>query len=381
MSQTEKRQQVLTFPDIGCAGLIAGIFLRDLGVTYIPAPSNQGAEKSAAFRSAPEDMCLPFKLFAAQLEQAWHQGANTVVMPSSRGPCRLGEFCELLRVLLRNRGCDYEWIVLDVPSDIGMKELLKRASQILPEVWRDKKHRKSLLKKLNQTRHLLKELEKFEQELRRDAGYYDKPKTASDLISDCKRELSGAGGLEDAFQIMGRYRWKKSQLQRDFSKTPVKIALTGEIFTLNEPSANMRIEDRLTELGVCLERDITLNWWIRTTLTDFIKNRSGGFGKKGNYLKNAYLPYEIGGYTKQTVEYAASAGLRGFDGVIQIFPSGCMPEIVGRAILNRVDEKEDIRVMTLVYDEMSGEAGMVTRLEAFTDMLQRARERKAGQIQ
>ena len=160
-------------------------------------------------------------------------------MPSSRGPCRLGEFCELLRVLLRNRGCDYEWIVLDVPSDIGMKELLKRASQILPEVWRDKKHRKSLLKKLNQTRHLLKELEKFEQELRRDAGYYDKPKTASDLISDCKRELSGAGGLEDAFQIMGRYRWKKSQLQRDFSKTPVKIALTGEIFTLNEPSADL----------------------------------------------------------------------------------------------------------------------------------------------
>ena len=161
----------------------------------------------------------------------------------------------------------------------------------------------------------------------------------------------------------------------------MKIALTGEIFTLNEPSANMRIEDRLTELGVCLERDITLNWWIRKTLTDFIKNRSGGFGKKGNSLKNAYLPYEIGGYTKQTVEYAASAGLRGFDGVIQIFPSGCMPEIVGRAILNRVDEKEDIRVMTLVYDEMSGEAGMVTRLEAFTDMLQRARERKAGQIQ
>ena len=77
-----------------------------------------------------------------------------VVMPSSRGPCRLGEFCELLRVLLRNRGCDYEWIVLDVPSDIGMKELLKRASQILPEVWRDKKHRKSLLKKPVSYTHL-----------------------------------------------------------------------------------------------------------------------------------------------------------------------------------------------------------------------------------
>ncbi len=50
----------------------------------------------------------PFKLFAAELEEAWRRGADTVVMPSSRGPCRLGEFCELLKVLLDRRGCHYE---------------------------------------------------------------------------------------------------------------------------------------------------------------------------------------------------------------------------------------------------------------------------------
>lgn len=105
----------------------------------------------------------------------------------------------------------------------------------------------------------------------------------------------------------------------------------------------MRIEDRLTELGVCLERDITLNWWIRKTLTDFIKNRSGGFGKKGNSLKNAYLPYENRRLHEADRGVCGIRRTRGFDGVIQIFPSGCMPEIVGRAILNRVDEKEDIR--------------------------------------
>ena len=48
-----------------------------------------------------------------------------------------------------------------------------------------------------------------------------------------------------------------------------------------------------------------------------------------------------------------------------------MPEIVGRSVLNRIDEKENIRVMTLVCDEMNAETGMVTRLEAFADMLQR----------
>ena len=72
-----------------------------------------------------------------------------------------------------------------------------------------------------------------------------------------------------------------------------------------------------------------------------------------------------------SVEYAASSRLRGFDGVIQIFPAGCMPEIVGRAVLNRVAEEENVRIMTLIYDEMSGEAGYLTRLEAFTDMLER----------
>ena len=61
------------------------------------------------------------------------------------------------------------------------------------------------------------------------------------------------------------------------------------------------------------------------------------------------------------------------DGIIQIFPAGCMPEIVGHAILNRVSEKEGIPVMTLIYDELSGEAGYLTRMEAFTDMLARKR--------
>lgn len=362
---------VLTFPDIGCAGLIAGVFFRDLGIHFIPTPSAEGAEESEAFRDAPEDMCLPFKLFASELEQAWRMGADTVIMPSSRGPCRLGEFCELLKVLLDRRGCRYEWIVLDVPSDIGVKELLRRASMILPEEWRKRKNRGKLLQKIHHTHHLLKQLESFESDIRRHAGYYENPKAAVNLIASCKKELSQAENLEKAFELMGRFRWKKTQLRADFSRNPVKIALTGEIFTLNEPYANRRIEDRLTELGVCVERDITIGWWIRKTASDPMRGIFQFLRRGKTAMGRGYLDYEIGGYTKDTVEYAASSRLRGFDGVIQIFPAGCMPEIVGRAVLNRVAEEENVRIMTLIYDEMSGEAGYLTRLEAFTDMLER----------
>ena len=60
------------------------------------------------------------------------------------------------------------------------------------------------------------------------------------------------------------------------------------------------------------------------------------------------------------------------DGVIQIFPMGCMPEIVAKAALHGVD----VPVLTLVIDEMTGDAGYDTRIEAFLDMLE-ARRRRA----
>lgn len=365
------REKILTFPGIGYTATAAGVFLRDAGIKYVAVPIDEEIRRTAAFRNAPEDMCLPFRIFAAQLQQAWEQGADTAVMISSKGPCRLGEFCELLRVILENQGCNYEWILLDTPADIGMREFLRRMRRILPEERMTAGQRKNTVIRLNRVRHLLRELEKFDAELRREAGYYESPEKATRLISACRKEIEKAENLEKAFSIMGHYRWKQSQLKKDFSKKPVKILLTGEIFTLNEPTASMRLEDRLTDMGVCLERDITLNWWMRRTAAQAVGNLLRPEKTRFRKKKNAYLPYGIGGYAKQSVEYAASAGLRGFDGVIHVFPSGCMPEIVGRSVLNRIDEKENIRVMTLVCDEMNAETGMVTRLEAFADMLQR----------
>ncbi len=382
----------LTFPDIGYAGAVAGAVFRDLGVDYIPALPPESDRKTELCPDAPEDMCMPFKLFLTGLDDAWKRGADTVVMISSGGPCRLGEFCELLKVILDRRGCRYRWIILDAPSSVGMKELLRRAGSLFPGLQK-KNGIFRLIRTLHDARHLLKEVETFEADLRRNGGYYRDPKEVNRLISSCFEELSQAGGLSQAFDIMGKYRWKKTQLVPDFSRSPVKIALTGEIFTLNDARANRRIGDRLTELGVCFEKDITLSWWIRHTAAVSLRNilpcrrtaaesATVGSGNRGLREKIAgkiagkrYLNCEIGGYTKESVAFAAAGKIRGMDGIIQIFPAGCMPEIVGHAILNRVSEREEIPVMTLIYDELSGEAGYITRIEAFADMLARKKRR------
>ena len=50
-----------------------------------------------------------------------------------------------------------------------------------------------------------------------------------------------------------------------------------------------------------------------------------------------------------------------------------MPEIVAKSILSTVSRDLNFPIMTLILDEMTGEAGFMTRLEAFVDLLQRRR--------
>jgi len=53
-----------------------------------------------------------------------------------------------------------------------------------------------------------------------------------------------------------------------------------------------------------------------------------------------------------------------------------MPEIVAESILPTIQKDYDIPILTLVVDEMTGEAGYLTRLEAFVDLLKKRREDK-----
>jgi predicted nucleotide-binding protein (sugar kinase/HSP70/actin superfamily) len=96
-----------------------------------------------------------------------------------------------------------------------------------------------------------------------------------------------------------------------------------------------------------------------------------------HHIKKAsrkYLPLEIGGHAKECIGEAILSYREGFDGAIQIFPLGCMPEIVSKSILPAISRDCDFPIMSLVVDDMTGEAGYITRLEAFIDLLERRRE-------
>ncbi|MFW6381705.1 MAG: CoA protein activase, partial [Bacillota bacterium] len=139
----------------------------------------------------------------------------------------------------------------------------------------------------------------------------------------------------------------------------------GEIYLVLEPFVNLEVERKLGKLGVSVEKDIYMTSWLLHFLhlsseIDEIKEAAA------NYLRSF-----VGGHGLETVGNAVRYARRGFDGVIQLAPFTCMPEIVAETILPEVSRQQGIPVLSLVFDEHTGDAGLITRLEAFVDLLKR----------
>jgi len=152
----------------------------------------------------------------------------------------------------------------------------------------------------------------------------------------------------------------------------LRVGLVGEIFTLLEPFVNMDIERKLGLMGVEVDRSIYLTDWVNDHMLFGLVQ---GLRKRGNPRRAAlpYLRHFVGGHGWETVGNTVLYARNGFDGVIQLLPFTCMPEIVAQSILPAVSSELGIPVLTLTVDEQTGEAGTITRLEAFVDLLAKRR--------
>lgn len=401
----------LTFPQLGDAHLLGRLFFREIGVELIsPLPNTQtGLARGSAL--APEEMCLPFKLMMDNLVSAWEQGADTVLMPATMGPCRLGEYAELMKTLLDAEGMTYRWILLDSPQAIGRKELLHRFRCLIAPGGKSKVF---VLHRLIRLYRLNRRLEGFSAAAAMGCGWEreDSRGNMKALTVMCRRELSQADSLSQGLRLVKKYQirlkeevrcqkraWRRESKKRSVwqreavgekLERPLRILLTGEIYSGIEPFANHRIEELLMELGVSFEKPVTMGWWLGRNLKSPLRRwksvwrskiagKSGrkGLGREKNGRGTKGMPYEIGGYAKDTVEESLRSADRGFDGVIQILPAGCMPEIVAKSVLSGISRDRGLKCLTLIFDEGAGDAGYVTRVEAFVDLLWRSRQQKA----
>jgi len=100
------------------------------------------------------------------------------------------------------------------------------------------------------------------------------------------------------------------------------------------------------------------------------------FGHMGSrQLAMPYLAQKVGGHGQNSVGDLIRYANTGFDGVVQLAPFSCIPEIVAKSLVPKISKDYRIPVMTLFIDEYTGAAGVQTRLEAFVDMIEQRRSR------
>jgi predicted nucleotide-binding protein (sugar kinase/HSP70/actin superfamily) len=336
-----------------------------MGLEVIVPPPCTKKTLSIGTQYAPEFACLPLKINLGNYIEAVEMGADTIIMGGGIGPCRFGYYAQIQKEILNDLGYDLEMIVLE-PPDVHFSELYEKLKKITKSSLREVLY--GIYLALNKT-HAVDNLEKLMHKIRpRQIRWSD----ADGIYENALKKIEAA---ENKYEVKKIYQSAKKNLLKvpqDKNKEIVHIAVVGEIYTVLEPFVNVHIEKKLGKLGVEVHRSIYLSHWINEHLLGGILPFSHA-KRKNEKLARPYLNSFVGGHGRETISSAVDLSDK-IDGLIQIAPLTCMPEIVAHSILPRVSKQYAMPFLTFYLDEQTGESGFQTRLEAFVDMIKRTRE-------
>lgn len=364
-----RRKRVVTFPYAGNLPPVLAELVTALGneVAMPPRPTQRTLTLGAAH--APEFACLPLKILLGTYLEALEQGADTIMSTGGVGPCRAGLYTQLQELVLRQMGHRVDVITLEPPRT-DLRDFLTKiqalnargfpAWKVVQLVWR-----------AWQKQVALDGLERLSHHVRARQLV---PRATTPVYEEALRLVHTAATRREIEEAFRRGEALLAAVPQKTGFQPLKVGIVGEIYVLIEPSSNLEIEETLGDMGVEVERSIYLSGWARES--NLLGKPGEGKRIKAKDLAQPYLGEMIGGHGQDSVGNAVMFGQSGYDGVIQLAPFTCIPEIVAKSVLERVSRDFSLPVLSISLDEQTGKAGLMTRLEAFVDLL--ARRRAAG---
>lgn len=357
----------ITFPHMGNTYIVAKALLDDIGVDYIIPPYNNKRALEIGTKHAPEMVCLPLKINLGNYIEAYEKGADTILTTGGRGPCRFGYYCEMSREILHDNGFNMDVISLEVPQD-GFTELLRRIRRIAGGF-----NTYKILKVIKNTTIVAKRVDELERLTYKFRPREIKKGSTDRIYKEFHKKVRDVRGSMQILKLVDDTKSRLMRLEIDREYKPLKVGIVGEIYTTIDPFTNFHIESILGNMGIEVDRTNTVSGWIIEHMLKAVVP----FKKDIRYKEAAkpYLGVMIGGNAQETIGNTVLYAQNKYDGVVQIYPLTCMPEIVAESILPAVERDYNIPVLTLIIDEMTGEVGYLTRIEAFIDLLNRRRER------
>ncbi|MCO1599989.1 CoA protein activase [Desulfosporosinus nitroreducens] len=363
----------VTFPHMGNAWIVIQTLFESLNVEVVVPPFNSKRTLNLGTKLSPESACLPLKLNLGNYLEAANAGADTIVITGGIGPCRFGYYGEVERQILRDAGYNYEVVTLE-PPDGSLAGLAKRIRFLAGR----KNSWAKILKAMRFAYLKSVALDRVEDLIHAARPRLPHPLHTEKLYESAKQRLAQTmteKGVQDTV------RWVQETIQErqeglnsmaEGINKPLRIGIVGEIYTILDPFSSVGIEEELGRLGVEVDRSIYLSGWVGSHI---FRGIAPGYRSIRSYPRHAkpFLPHFVGGHGLETVGATVKFAREGYDGIIQVFPLSCMPEIVAASVLPKVQETYKIPIMTLIVDEHTGHAGIQTRLEAYVDLLERPR--------
>ncbi len=162
------------------------------------------------------------------------------------------------------------------------------------------------------------------------------------------REMVGNGGAERKETTRGEMREEERRMR-------VRIGLLGHPYNLYDEYTSMNIIKRLKDMDVDVitpemlgDEDIEYGTgWLRKPLYWSLGRKV--FGSAGYLIREGLV-----------------------DGIVHMEAFGCGPDSMVGELMRRMTKRSlEVPCMSLNIDEHTGEAGVITRIEAFVDILKR----------
>ena len=323
-----------------------------LGVKYVMPPALTKRTMELGTKYSPDFVCTPFKTLLGSMIEALEAGADTLLM--THGLCRLGYYGELLEQILRDLGYQFDFINLS-EYDMGRKkEYLRIVRRINPKV-----NFARFLAEFMEGVRMVEYVDEITAEYYQNCGFDG---TDGDYRRAYQEFLTAMYTARNRSEVEAGYRGVRRALRAvplDKPQRPLRVGIAGEFYTAMDAFSNLELEQKLADMRVEVHR------WMNVT-NQFLRYS----GQKNMHVKIQDLcAYEMGPTATANIWWARTCAERGFDGLIHVKSAGCTPEIDVMPVLQNISRDYKIPVLYLTYDAQTSDVGLMTRLEAFYDMI------------
>lgn len=316
------------------------VFFRELGVEVVVSPPTSKALLAAGSAAVVAETCLPTKVFCGHVIKMASQ-VDFIFIPSIRSiepqVYNCSKFLglpDLVRATIP--GCPP---VIDIEFDIN-----KGAKRVGQEIAQLGRH---FTRNPFRARRAWEAALLAEQEYRRVMAQGLTPPEAI-------RAMLGEEEHQDG---------EEGQLQRPralAAEADVTVAVIGHPYNIYDRYINHSLVDRLQQLGA------------RVLAAETAPPGALDAGT-ARLVGRPYWTFE-----DEVVGAAGHYLYSGVDGLVCLVCFGCGPDSLMVDVIQRAaKERGTVPLVTLTIDEHTGEAGLVTRLEAFVDMVRRRRRKVA----